>query len=171
MATVINDGMSEDPAILTVRRRLAGPPRRSADRAWTVLCHFWLTVLEQRAFPRQDEAAAALQALTPLGRQWMIRHVLEHEDLIFATGDLQLKIRVSYQSEPDEDLAPLPVELLDALPADAPLLLHVPRVSRVQEPIAAAAIAAAAEYGLTVRFTSDPTPETAKEQPHGHDAQ
>ena len=166
MATAINDGTTEHPAVLTVSRRLAGPPWRSAERTWSDLSTFWLNVLERRGFPHGDEMTAASQALTPLGKQWVIQHVFEHEGLIFLTNDLRLDIRVAYQVEPEDDLAPLPVELLDELPADAPVTLHVPGVSRIHEPAVAAAIAAAAEHGLTVRFTSD----IAKEKSDGHDA-
>ena len=126
MATDINAGMTEEQTVLTVSRQIAGPPWRSAERTWRDLSTFWLDVLEQRAFPRIDETAAALQALTPLGQQWVIQHVLETTGLVFDTGDLHLEVRVTYQAEPDEDLSPLPLELLDDLPADTPLTLHVP---------------------------------------------
>lgn len=167
MATDINDGMTKERPIMTVSRRLAGPPWRSAERTWADLRQFCLTVLEQRSFPRRAETAAALQALLPLGRQWVIQHLLEGEGLVFDMGDLQIHVRITYQAEPDEDLSPPPLELLDALPADTPLTIRVHGPSRAQEPAIAQLIDAAAESGLTVEFVPDP----GEEQIDGHDAQ
>ena len=171
MATDINAGMIEEQTVLTVSRQIAGPPWRSAQRTWRDLSSFWLDVLKQRAFPRSDETATALQDLTPLGQQWVIQHALETTGLVFDTGDLHLEVRVTYQAELDEDLSPLPLELLDDLPADALLTLYVPNISRAQEPAVAAAIAAAAEHGLALRVDSDAAPDTVKENADGHDAQ
>ena len=165
MATAINAGMTEERPVLTVSRRLAGPPWRSAERTWTDLCQFWLDVLTQRSFPRLAETAAALQLLAPLGQQWVIRHVLEDEDLRFTTIDLQLAVRVTYQVDPDEDLAPLPVDLLDELPADAPLTLQVHGAALIEEPAIAPLLAAVAEHGLIVQFV----PDTETEIPDGDD--
>lgn len=171
MATAINDETTEDSAVLTVSRKLAGPPWRSADRTWTDLCHYLLAMLQQRAFPDVSQVTAAFQSLSPLGRQWVIQHVFEHDGLIFTTNDLHLQIRVTYQAEPDEDLSPLPVELLDELPADAPMTLQVPSVSRTNKTAVDSMIAAVAEHGVIVRFAFDTEADIAKEQPDGHDAQ
>lgn len=164
MATNINDGNTEEPPVLTANRYIAGPPWRSAQRTWSDLSTFWLDLLKQRAFPGLDEMAVALRALAPLGQRWIIQHLLEQENLVFDAGDLRVHIRVTYQPDRDEDLSPLPVELLDDLPAGAALTLSVHDDTQVQESDSASLITAA-EHGLTVLLT----PEPREEQSNGDD--
>ena len=109
---------------MAVLRSISSMPTRSPKQAWAVAAGLIAEAVEAREFPEAAKLRASLCRLSPLAGYLLMTHALDGGRVEFETNDLVVTVTFHYGCiEPADDLAPVPVDVLGPLPADAEFTL------------------------------------------------
>lgn len=123
---LVNGGDQSAPAsAMTIERRVAAIPSREPEESWDAIIGFITNLIGAR--DRDPEAVrAALQPLSRVVAHFIRMHWLEHGQVCFSTGDMNVAITFVYGGLPGDEQLDLPhVDILGPLDESAAMDLTI----------------------------------------------